>query len=480
MKLIESLPAIVVSLFIGAASWAADAKPVEILLSRLKTESSYDRETTAIALHRLGDKIACEHLKWLLNDDDKSVRAAAAVSLLWLGDSSEPVRVALDAALRDKEGFPSVSHGISFRISENGMPSTAVPVLRKLLSSDDATVRGNAANLLSQFPEQAKESLPVLLAMIRRSSPAEIHKWNFEIAGAMEAIRAIGPPAGAAIPDLEQWMSSKDRMVSLEAAEAILAIAPQHQKAFEQVFEFLNAKTGIQNSVLTSARANRSIGFRLLPRVLQMMTDPTTDVHFRHGIAEFLATLGADGRVAITTLRACLRDDDPLLRIKSAVALVRIDKSQWQNVVGTFRNALSSDAYDVASNAFRFLEECPPPDTETQKALTGCLSGKSSVHACQAAVALLRINPKNDDALKCLRRLLVAGASGHQDVDFDEKMEALGYDRKMLGQAAAADAAASLGAIALPLRPELIRLLQSPDRIVVLAAARAIRQLDAK
>src|SRR5580704_6266239 len=106
--------AIALNLLCSGVGGTAETKPVEILLEKLRAESAHERETTAIALGCLGDPAALAGLRRLLDDEDKSVRATAAASLLKLGESSEPVRVALDAALRDEAGLPSISISTGF------------------------------------------------------------------------------------------------------------------------------------------------------------------------------------------------------------------------------------------------------------------------------------------------------------------------------------------------------------------------------
>jgi HEAT repeat protein len=172
---------------------------------------------------------AVKSLAGLLEEKDERLRVLAAVALTGIGTeeavAAVPVSVLL-AALRKEEGTDgeaaAASHfsttDVVTALGELGVRAAeSVPLLVKLLDSEDAGVIQSAARALGRFGPSGKESVPHLIEVLKHEEP-----WVRQ--EAVEALGNIGPQAAAAVPALTEALKDDDRSVRQAAAAALKKI----------------------------------------------------------------------------------------------------------------------------------------------------------------------------------------------------------------------------------------------------------------
>ena len=113
---------------------------------------------------------------------------------------------------------PSVQAQAAYGLSRLGAEAqSAVPELKRALSSPDTLVRLNAALALAKIGPGAAEAVPPLIEALRDP------QWSVRRQAAI-ALGSIGVAAEPAIPRLAQLAGERDKLVSAAAREAIKTI----------------------------------------------------------------------------------------------------------------------------------------------------------------------------------------------------------------------------------------------------------------
>ncbi len=330
-----------------------------------------DRETgefVAVALAGAGPE-AVEPLIRALRDRDPKVRGGAARALETLGARAKAAVPALIAALTDPEppDDPKPPRGPSFDDwQREGEPRPsgyyaalcaigppAVPVLLERLNAPDRQARVVALRALGFLGDDAKSSVPRLIALLR----------DPDLRGeAASALGGIG--ARDAIPALLARLKDLDPGFRARAAETLGRIGWERQAA--QYSSRTIARGAIRPLAAAlkdsdpgvraaAARALRDIGSEssvVIPELVAALGDPVAKVR--------LAAVRAFGRVGQVpagsrgVVIALLKDPDPLVR-KAAAGAMDEDALKTGAVVAGLLAALKDPVADVRAIAARTL-----------------------------------------------------------------------------------------------------------------------------
>jgi HEAT repeat protein/beta-lactamase regulating signal transducer with metallopeptidase domain len=192
------------------------------LLQAFKNDDPATRRLAinAVGSIRRGTKEVIAALMEALNDKEERVRAAAASAFSWFGESAKPAIPALVKALADKDDL------VRFRAIESlgsiGAGARAVPTVSRWLLDQDHNTRQSAFNYLQQLkPEEVKEAVPALMALLKEPN------WQ---ANAVQELTRIGPAAKEAIPALNELLRSDDAILRKRAIEALKKISPDDKR----------------------------------------------------------------------------------------------------------------------------------------------------------------------------------------------------------------------------------------------------------
>jgi len=213
----------------------------------------------------------------------------------------------------------------------------------KLLKSDDARVRRQAAGVLMKMGPRAKTAIPSLIEILRdkdrnvrycaamvlssvgdvRAMPAliaalgdEDYRVRFRAA---QGLAKIGPPAAGASGALAVALKDKKDSVRWNAAAALAKIGPGAGRAVGALTEALK-----DNNIQVrrySAQALAAIGKpagKTVDALAAMLKD--REISARLSAAEALAKLG-EGKRAVDTLAAAMKHDDLYRRRRAAEIL---------------------------------------------------------------------------------------------------------------------------------------------------------------
>src|SRR5262245_61700749 len=225
--------------------------------------------------------------------DDPKVRATAEATLIQGGQRSLPVLRRLLAS--DDEDL----HQHTFEIIRQLGPS-AIPLLVELLRHEQVSFRRVAPDVLIDLAPETESIQPALRQALRDADPA--------VAGdAARALGALGERASPSVAGLVETLSHEDPYVRIYAAEALASIGPKAAAATKDLAEALG--------------------------------DPIPGVRWAAG--EALAGIGPAAQVAVPQLIEALKDEFLYVRICATEALGSIGPKAL-----TAREALIASAND--------------------------------------------------------------------------------------------------------------------------------------
>ena len=302
-----------------------------------------------------------------LRDPDERVRWAAAVALASLAPAGSHAVPALTRALGDTSPLVAAAAALAL-VPRGARAAPAVPQLLRLLRSRKDAARNAAIVALGAVGEDAAEAVPILLGVLeepRQGAPDTGEDWFFEddlperplggfrrflesrdpaeLAG--RALGAIRCRPEAVVPALVRHLSSEDSPRRQAVAWALGRFGPAAVSAVRSLVKALPDKHGVDPEEFS-------------PLSLFL---PALD-----GFC--VRALGRVGPLAVPALREALRSDESLVRLQSAQAL----------------GAIGPRAAAALPDLRRLLRE-----------------SRAELRAA-AAVAILRIEGENDEALTVL------------------------------------------------------------------------------
>jgi HEAT repeat protein len=214
-----------------------DAKPAipQLVQAVKNTYTSWEvRKAAALALRTVAipskendgpDPRAVNALKFALNDISTEVRLEALMSLIFLGNPTDPVdlqseKLALEKAIKDKDKLVSLWARVAFiridKISELHMIA-----IGQMLKAPEVIVRVNAASALGMIGPEAGTQVPLLIEALN-------DKEETVVAAAIGALGLMGEEAEKAITALTPFTQGQNEALKLLANEAIKRISDKN------------------------------------------------------------------------------------------------------------------------------------------------------------------------------------------------------------------------------------------------------------
>ncbi len=224
------------------------------VLAALQHQNAEVRSTVSMSLRKLAPKAPDESIPPLiaaLLDDSPKVRANAAYALGAVGNTVESAVPSLlgplVAALQDET--PSVRGRAAFALGEIGSASaSAVPSLLQLLDDRSFDVSRWVPEALAKIAPEDPNVISGLAAMIESTD-----KWQPFMA--IRALGSIGPLARDAVPALLAALDQEEMEMTIEAAMALSAVAPEDEAVFRELLDAFdlwgNLWARLRNAILS-------------------------------------------------------------------------------------------------------------------------------------------------------------------------------------------------------------------------------------
>ncbi len=373
---------ILAALFLAALPWTSSAE--EILgkdaskwRADLNSTDARVRRNAAFAFGRGGGAYAVvvdNLLKMAENDDDASVREAAAYAVGEIGatTSAEAIRVLKGVMIKDKD--EKVRRSAAYALGCYGRHAAAAKNdLERALNDTEPSVRQNAAWALGQLGDAggARDAVPTLRRLLSKSN----EKDELVRRDAATALSDIGRSKGTptqdeldAVNDLvKAFRTDDDKRVRRAALTALVNVArPENKAAAKELTAILNnmraeGKSADIEQLYDVAYALGNIGGKdgqaALPVLLQGLDDP--DPAQRQQSSASLGGLGEYAADAVPKLGEVLNNDkDADVRRNAALALGRIGpkaKSAVPNLVKALDPSEPDDVRRYAVEAIAYI-----------------------------------------------------------------------------------------------------------------------------
>jgi HEAT repeat protein len=329
----------------------SDEKIKEVLVKALKDKSAAVRLQAVQSIttgEELPDDIVPPLLE-TLHDASQNVRMTTVVKLRRFPQHAGQIVPGLVAVLRDKDGFvrAAIADTLSFFRDE---AAASVPgLVRALKEEDDDYVRERLVRTLALFGPDAKEAAPLLLEIIEKDlAPGP--------AMALQALARIGPDAKGALP------------VLLDALQ----------------------KNGSSKAVQEALAA---IGIDAAAPLVKLLQDKTPAT--RLGAATVLGRIGAaaDNAGAGAALEARLKDDDPMVRVASALAHYQVT-GEAKAALATLTTACKTRDRRLRLQALRNLRDMGAAAAEIAPLLVAQLSDPDPGIRRQVEDTLMNVDPQ--------------------------------------------------------------------------------------
>lgn len=479
-----------ISLFVAIA--AAQPAPTEqlrvsLLAEKLNSTDGSIRRAAAVELGDMGAAAApaAPALVAASKDKDIAVRAEVASALLRIGEGAIP-------AIKEGLADPSAGIALALVLSKMGNPGL-VALVDRIAHGNDAA-QGNALIGIGSLGAAAKRSLPVLVELFRSNDAAVRGAAAQAVAKMAEANRAIVVPAVAAalrdpdpgmrlgaiatagalgsdgvslVPALVERLADTQPDVQKATQDALFQMGPPALPALRPLLAspgvaavlsrfgapaipFLTealggeppavriaAATGLAGMGSAAASAAESLG--------KALHDVDADV--RVSVAQALAAIGSSASAANAALASALADPSPAVRAAAATAIGQTDKD-GRIAAPALVKALDDPVADVQRAAADSLRRAGA------RAVPGLLDGLKEANASRVVEALTSVGPSGV-------REISAGLR-HPDAR---------------ARAGAAEALGRLGAAAGDAAAALVETLKDPVPDVRAAAARALGRM---
>jgi HEAT repeat protein len=387
-----------------------DPRAVEPLIAALADESGHVRQDAADALGLKCDPRAVEPLIAALADPEAKVREAAVTALAAFADprAFEPILAMMrsgDAETKPTAGLAAACLG------GLGDPRAVAPLLEALTKSDDADLRGGAANAFQWMGDAP--ACDALCAALR-DADADVRDSAARALGALGDARAVEPLLAAlddpAVGVRRQAADALGRLLDRRAVEPLIrALSPEHDDvrcAAAEALTFLGDARAADALAVAAydpspfVRHAAFLGLGVLgreedvPHLLRVITRQGREVQ-ELPTRDIFADMDGDENVAAAVLALAL------MRRPECVpdaAILACDRDGWcaldavtaLGLVGTpeARAALAEAAREARSPAVRRVAAAAIEGSVTD-ALAAELSRTRGSHAAAASAANL-------------------------------------------------------------------------------------------
>ena len=386
-------------------------------LRRLRSLDAAVRAKAAVDLGQLrpAERRAVGPLTEALFDGDAKVRASAARALGMVlggkGDEAEiaPVRSALASALGDRD--PGARWAIAYTLTYLGPePRVIVPTLLEFARDGDASIRAEAAAGLGHFARQSEPALEAVFAALD-DADFYVRLRSAESLAYCSARPDIAPEPllGRIKAALVGAADDENPRVRASAVRGLGGLSSRTRVDIPRVIEALgDPDTDVRLRAATYLSWYRP-GKRspaVVPALGRTLTDP--DARVRRASAGTLGRLGLDAEAALPWLRASASDPEKEVREQADEAISAIEKAardfRSHALPGAIAELGDADPAVRALAASR-LEDFGSTAAEAVPALVGCLADREADVRRAAARALGQLGPKAAVAVPKLQAL---------------------------------------------------------------------------
>jgi HEAT repeat protein len=330
--------------------------------------------------------------------------------------------------------------------------SPDIDELRNGLSSSDAETRRRAAENLASVGPDAVDVVPQLIQMLVDPDA----RVRLEAA---HALTSIDPGEdGNAIPTVEATSAGPDRHLRWLALRHLTDLGSRAHPAVSTVSSALQDKDPEVRSEAFLCLQQMGIRPADLPLLLKGLT--STDQFTRECSACLIGSLGAEGKAATAPLTKAMNDEEPVVGVTAAAALLRISPadSVSYNKLLAFLSAEDPAVHTIARDA---LLRRTPPEPRAVAALRQ--DARSPARAVREKVVqqLLSLCEEQPQLVDMACQLL---AQALDDSDTSIRQTAVGLLRELKSQGR-------------PALPALLRALHDADSSVRDEAVQAIGNL---
>jgi HEAT repeat protein len=386
----------------------------------------------------------------LLRDKNAAKRQFAVLSLEKLCPDPEAALPALNDAARDPDTTLRVV-ALRLRRRLDGKNGPAVEGLTDLLK--DAGVRYAAMGALGRMGADAKAAAPALAELVKGAD----RNARLVAAGTLER---IGPEAKAAVPALVELLKEKDSVVRLRATAALLRVGAEPKDVVPGLADAvrdLSVLTELRNAEALRRYGNEAEPLR--PALRDLLGH--ADVFTRLAAAELLWQLDpAEKDAAVPVLLEALTNPAPAARLGAAAALCRVDPDNPRGPAALTAALADPDPF-VRQEAARAVGRVGPDAKALLPALSAILEDEEAPTRVTAAFAVWKVGQKADKATAACVACLKASPCATFRAQAALVLGEIGPDAK--------DAV-----------PALRDALKDRNRGVRVAAAEALRKVDAE
>lgn len=372
------------------------------LLDSLDDPSPDVRREVAVTLSRCGNG-AMIVLAGGLRHPNPAVRSGVLETLALNFECGKALRNRIIARLSDEDTEVRLTAATTLVANGTVVALPAIPVLTEEALSRSATHRMRALAALQLMGPTARPTLPTLtlcarsgdlstrfaaaraLAAIDKSTwrtyvPVCIDVLANDVQQQHSAIRLLsetGPNAKDALPALRKQFASDRPMIAMQAAEAVVRIAPNDAED----------AVGCLAKVVTGDGGGR------------------TRRDMRQAIRA-LQRIGAPARSAVPALLELVRNDsDTDTSVPAAIAVIQIDPTNAGEAYDGFRNQLQPGLADPDSDWLDGILQLGKAAKPLVPDLVVALKGRSSYQRMMAVDALTMLGPEAKQALPALKAM---------------------------------------------------------------------------
>jgi HEAT repeat protein len=383
-----------------------------------------------------------------LKDEDLQVRVDAARALVLLGRTDEPVLGRLMEGIQGENA--NVQRDVLYLISNStGLLSadkmkTLRPLLVEGLKAQYISPRLQAALALFRVDGNAKEVLPVILAVLKDRSRSNV-------VYAIQSLRTLGPEAAPAVPQLIEKL--KDRNYSSHTTDIGQTLAAIGKPAAAPLIELLeaNPKDARLHSVVRIALGG--MGQPAIPFLVPLLGHK--EVQVRGMAAQALQDMGPTAAPATAALAKLLKEANPAYHLPAIHALSSIGPGAEQAVPDLLHTTRTSTSASIRLASLRALGQIKPEAREVIK--------------------LARANLKDTNIAVQLAAVDLLGRAG--SVDDEVIDQAVGLLKDARWRQSALGTLGRLGPGAARAAPAVAELLKDPNSSVRYAASQTLAQM---
>jgi HEAT repeat protein len=359
---------------------------IPTLIQALKDGYPTVRIKAALAIWRIeGRKKLAVVLPALVAElEDKIFYGSAASALGSIGPDARAAVPALIAvykspAIKDRASIASV-------LAEFGPDAKeAVPALIEALKTKDKILACEAAWALGAIGKEARAAVPALMKSL--SDPTDSHLCCL----ATQALAKMGPDAKAAVPDLARLLKTGNNDIRSNAAATLGALGadakaavPALRAALQDSDETLRIETAL---ALWRIDRRNDLSVRVLCKLLQQSYYSN-----KWHVVAILGDMGPDAKAARPRLKEALKDRDPAVRVRAAVALWRIEQ-RTRAPMALLIEALKDENYLDHAFVITTLEEMGPKAKVAVPALIQLWNGADVGIRWAIVKAMKKIDP---------------------------------------------------------------------------------------